>query len=315
MTSGGRQQPRHLVIMGPTAVGKTAASLDLAGDRFEIVSADSVQVYKYLDVGSGKPERADRERIPHHLIDVVEPDVPFTAGEFCREAERAVDLITARNRQPMIVGGAGLYIDAYFQGLSDIPEIAAEVRDAIRAELEDSGLRRLHDELVRVDPAFGNRIHPNDTQRIIRGLEVYRGTGRPLSSYYSGKRRHGTEETLFIGLYEERIELRKRIGARVDEMIARGFVEEVRSLRERGYGPELNSMQSIGYAEINRLIDGALGLDEAVEKIKTATGQYAKRQMTWFRKNEKVVWVKAGDVEHMRLLVRQWLDGGTASNK
>jgi len=295
--------------MGPTAVGKTAAALELAGDRFEIVSADSVQVYKYLDVGSGKPERADRDRIPHHLIDIVEPDVSFTAGEFCREAEKAINLIAAHSRLPMIVGGAGLYIDAYFQGLSEIPEIAPGVREAIRVELEDGGLQRLHDELVLVDPAFGNRIHPNDTQRILRGLEVYRATGRPLSSYYAAKRRYGSEDTLFIGLYEERADLRKRINARVDSMFGRGFVEEVRSLRERGYGPDLNSMQSIGYAEINRYIDGAVGLDETIQRIKTATGQYAKRQMTWFRKNERVVWVRAGDMENMRLLIQQWLDG------
>ncbi|HPG51460.1 MAG TPA: tRNA (adenosine(37)-N6)-dimethylallyltransferase MiaA [Spirochaetota bacterium] len=309
MTAGGREHSRHLVLMGPTAVGKTAAALELAGDRFEIVSADSVQVYKYLDVGSGKPERADRDRIPHHLIDIVEPDVSFTAGEFCREAEKAINLIAAHSRLPMIVGGAGLYIDAYFQGLSEIPEIAPGVREAIRVELEDGGLQRLHDELVLVDPAFGNRIHPNDTQRILRGLEVYRATGRPLSSYYAAKRRYGSEDTLFIGLYEERADLRKRINARVDSMFGRGFVEEVRSLRERGYGPDLNSMQSIGYAEINRYIDGAVGLDETIQRIKTATGQYAKRQMTWFRKNERVVWVRAGDMENMRLLIQQWLDG------
>ncbi|HOD13860.1 MAG TPA: tRNA (adenosine(37)-N6)-dimethylallyltransferase MiaA [Spirochaetota bacterium] len=312
MTAGGREHSRHLVLMGPTAVGKTAAALELAGDRFEIVSADSVQVYKYLDVGSGKPERADRDRIPHHLIDIVEPDVSFTAGEFCREAEKAINLIAAHSRLPMIVGGAGLYIDAYFQGLSEIPEIAPGVREAIRVELEDGGLQRLHDELVLVDPAFGNRIHPNDTQRILRGLEVYRATGRPLSSYYAAKRRYGSEDTLFIGLYEERADLRKRINARVDSMFGRGFVEEVRSLRERGYGPDLNSMQSIGYAEINRYIDGAVGLDETIQRIKTATGQYAKRQMTWFRKNERVVWVRAGDMENMRLLIQQWLDGSEA---
>jgi tRNA dimethylallyltransferase len=315
MTAGGQEQSRHLVLAGPTAVGKTGASLELAGDRFEIVSADSVQVYKYLDVGSGKPERADRERIPHHLIDVVEPDVPFTAGEFCREAGKAAALIASRDRMPMIVGGTGLYIDSYFQGLSEIPEIAPEVRESIRADVASGGLRRLHDELVRVDPAFGGRIHPNDTQRIIRGLEVFRGTGRPLSSYYTDKRRYGSDDTLYIGLYEERDELRRRIDARVDAMFGRGFVDEVRSLRDRGYGPGLNSMQSIGYAEINLFLDGALGLDETVERIKTVTKQYAKRQMTWFRKNKRVVWVRAGETENMQLLVRRWLDSGEASNK
>jgi tRNA dimethylallyltransferase len=315
MTERGQEQTRHLVLVGPTAVGKTAASLELAGDRFEIISADSVQVYRYLDVGSGKPEQADRDRIPHHLIDVVEPDVPFTAGEFCREAVKAAALVASRTRMPMIVGGTGLYIDSYFQGLSEIPEIAPGVRESIRADLAEGGLGRLHEELVRVDPAFGGRIHPNDTQRIVRGLEVFRGTGRPLSSYYTGKRRYGSENTLYIGLYEEREELRRRIDSRVDAMFARGFVDEVRSLRERGYGPGLNSMQSIGYAEINLFLDGAFGLDETVGRIKTATRQYAKRQMTWFRKNKRVVWLRAGDTENMRLLVQQWLDGGEASNK
>jgi tRNA dimethylallyltransferase len=315
MTEGGQEQTRHLVLVGPTAVGKTAASLELAGDRFEIISADSVQVYKYLDVGSGKPERADRERIPHHLIDVVEPDVPFTAGEFCREAVKAAALISSRKKMPMIVGGTGLYMDSYFQGLSEIPEIAPEVRESIRAELTDGGLGKLYEELVRVDPAFGGRIHPNDTQRIIRGLEVYRGTGRPLSSYYTGKHRYGPDDTLYLGLYEEREVLRRRIDDRVDAMFARGFVDEVRSLRERGYGPGLNSMQSIGYAEINLFLDGACGLDETVERIKTATRQYAKRQMTWFRKNKRIAWLRPGEMENMRLLVQRWLDGGEASNK
>jgi tRNA dimethylallyltransferase len=315
MTAGGQKQSRHLVLVGPTAVGKTGASLELAGDRFEIVSADSVQVYKYLDVGSGKPERADRERIPHHLIDVVEPDLPFTAGEFCREAVKAAALIASRNRMPMIVGGTGLYIDSYFQGLSEIPEIAPEVRESIRADMAGGGLQQLHEELVRVDPAFGGRIHPNDTQRIIRGLEVFRGTGRPLSSYYTGKRRYGSDDTLYIGLYEEREVLRRRIDARVDGMFNRGFVDEVRSLRDRGYSPGLNSMQSIGYAEINLFLDGALGLAEAVERIKTVTKQYAKRQMTWFRKNKRVAWVRAGEIENMRLLVQRWLDRSEDSNK
>jgi tRNA dimethylallyltransferase len=310
MTAGGQKQLRHLVLVGPTAVGKTGASLELAGDRFEIVSADSVQVYKYLDVGSGKPERADRERIPHHLIDIVDPDVPFTAGEFCREAEKAAAHIRSRNRLPMIVGGTGLYIDAYFHGLSEIPGISPDVREAIRADCAAGGLGKLYEELVRVDPAFGGRIHPNDTQRIIRGLEVYRGTGRPLSSFYTGKRGYASDDSLCVGLYEDREELRRRIDARVDMMIGRGFVEEVRSLRERGYGSELNSMQSIGYAEINGYLDGALGMVEAIEKIKTMTKQYAKRQMTWFRKNKMVVWLRAGDMENMRLLVQQWLDRG-----
>jgi tRNA dimethylallyltransferase len=315
MIADGRVHLRYIVLVGPTAVGKTAVSLQLAEDRFEIISADSVQVYKYLDIGSGKPEKSQRERIPHHLIDIIEPDEPFTAGEFCREAEKAAGIIAVRKKMPMIVGGTGLYIDSFFQGLSEIPEIAPEVKESIRGELSDFGQQRLHDELVGVDPAFGSRIHPNDTQRIIRGLEVYRGTGRSLSSYYSDKRQYGSDETLYIGLYEDRPALRKRIDARVDAMFRKGFVDEVRSLRERGYGPGLNSMQSIGYAEINQHLDGGPGLEETIERVKTVTKQYAKRQMTWFRKNKTINWTRAGEMEEIKLLVRRWLDRGEGSHK
>ncbi len=295
--------------MGPTAVGKTGVSLAVAGDEFEIISADSVQVYRYLDIGSGKPDRADRERVPHHVIDCVEPDVPFTAGDFCREARQAVDAIVSRGRKPLIVGGTGLYIDSYFQGLSEIPEIPPDVREAVRREAEERGLRALHDELAGVDPDFGKRIHPNDKQRITRGLEVYRGTGKPLSSYYGAKHRYGSDDTLFIGLNADRSELQRRIDDRVDRMMERGLVEEVRSLRERGFGPGLKSMKSIGYAEINGYMEGAMSLDEAVRSIKTATRQYAKRQMTWFGKNSRINWFGPGDSAKIEELLRQWLCG------
>lgn len=295
--------------MGPTAVGKTGVSLTVAGDEFEIISADSVQVYRYLDIGSGKPEQADRERVPHHVIDCVEPDVPFTAGDFCREARKAVDVIVSRGRRPLIVGGTGLYIDSYFQGLSEIPELPPDVRETVKREAEERGLQALHDELVRVDPAFGTRIHPNDRQRITRGLEVYRGTGKPLSSYYGTKHRYGTDNTLFIGINADRSELQRRIDDRVDRMMERGLVDEVRSLRERGFGPGLKSMRSIGYAEINGYMDGAMGLDEAVRSIKTVTRQYAKRQMTWFGKNSRINWFGPGDKAKIEELLRQWLRG------
>ncbi|OHD66820.1 MAG: tRNA (adenosine(37)-N6)-dimethylallyltransferase MiaA, partial [Spirochaetes bacterium RBG_13_51_14] len=173
-------------MAGPTAAGKTVVSLEVAGDRCEIISADSVQVYRYLDIGSGKPDKADRVRIRHYLIDWVDPDYQFTAGEFCREAGKAVREIVACGKLPLFVGGTGLYIDSFFRGLSEIPEISPDVGEMLRNELLERGLKNLHEELVRVDPGFGKRIHPNDTQRIMRGLEVYRGTGRPLSSYYGG---------------------------------------------------------------------------------------------------------------------------------
>lgn len=304
-----REHIKYAVLVGPTAVGKTAVSLEVAGDNFEIVSADSVQVYRYLDIGSGKPGPSDRERVRHYVIDCIEPDVPFTAGGFCREARAAVDAIISRGKKPMIVGGTGLYIDSFFQGLSEIPEISLDVRESVKQDAAARGLRALHDELVRIDPAFGTRIHPNDKQRITRGIEVFRGTGRPLSSYYDSKQRYGSDDALFIGIHDDRALLQKRIDGRVDRMIERGFVDEVRSLRERGFGPELKSMKSIGYAELNEYIDGLMGLDEAVMAIKTVTRQYAKRQMTWFRRNDRVNWFGHGDVKKIEELLQRWLDG------
>ncbi len=285
-------------------------SLTVAGDDFEIVSADSVQVYRYLDIGSGKPDPSERERIRHYVIDCVDPDVSFTAGEFCREARAAVDTILSRGKKPLIVGGTGLYIDSFFQGLSEIPEVPLDVRETVKSEAATRGLQALYDELVRIDPVFGKRIHPNDTQRITRGIEVYRGTGKPLSSYYSSKSRYGSEDTLFIGLHDERAVLQQRIDERVDRMIERGFVNEVRSLRERGFGPGLKSMKSIGYGELNDYIDGAMSLDEAIRSIKTVTRQYAKRQMTWFRKNKRINWFDPGEMKKIDELLQLWLDGG-----
>jgi tRNA dimethylallyltransferase len=299
--------------VGPTAVGKTGASLAMAEDgSCEIISADSVQVYKYLNIGSGKPELIDRERIRHYCIDVVDPEVPFTAGDFCREARKGAGEIASHGRVPLIVGGTGLYVDSYFQGLSDIPEIPRSVREGIREELLERGLQDLYDELVRVDPGFGSGIHPNDTQRITRGLEVYRGTGRPLSSYYDSKHQYGSDDTLYLGLHEDRAVLRKRIDERVDRMMERGFVDEVRSLRERGYGPELKSMKSIGYAEINGFIDGRMSLKETVDAIKTVTKQYAKRQMTWFSKNERIHWFRINELQGILNLLHRWRDGREA---
>lgn len=261
-----------------------------------------------MDVGSGKPTPAERSLVKHHCIDVVDPDEHFTAGDFCREAEKASAQIASRGKVPLVTGGTGLYIDSYFIGLSDIPDISVDVRREIRVELEEKGLSALYEKLTQVDPELASHLHPNDTQRILRGLEVYRGTGRPLSSYHGRKRRYGRGRVLFIGLYEERDELRRRIERRVDRMIAEGLVEEVRRLRERGYGPECKSMRSIGYAEIHRYLDGAIGLEEAVQAIKTATMQYAKRQLTWFRRNRSFAWYRPNQVKEMRDYLLRWLD-------
>ncbi len=290
-------------MVGPTAAGKTEIACRLAEDIFEVISADSVQVYKYLDIGSAKPSRSERERIRHYLIDWVEPDSHFTAGEFCREALKASEEIFSRSKYPMIVGGTGLYIDSFFQGLSEIPDVPEDLKRALRKELNDRGLKSLHGELLHSDPEFGMRISPGDTQRILRGLEVFRATGRPISSFYTSRRVFGKNDALFVGIHEDRGIIKKRIEERVDGMISRGLVDEVRSLRRSGYGPDLQSMKSIGYAEINCYLDDIMKLDEAIEKIKVATKRYAKRQMTWFRKNKAIHWFKNSEFERIRELI------------
>ncbi len=289
--------------MGPTASGKTDIALGLAGDIFEIISADSVQVYRRLDIGSGKPSPAQREAVRHHLIDIVDPDRKFTAGDFCREARLAAQDIEGRGKVPLFVGGTGLYIDSFFGGLSGIPPVDPLVNAAVKDELERRGPADLYAELGRVDPALALRIHPNDRQRIARGLEVYRSTGRPLSDYFGEKTGAVSGETVFIGLNPSREDLRSRIERRFDRMMDEGFLDEVRSLRESGYGPELGSMRSIGYRELNLHLDGKLSLAEAIQAAKLETKHYAKRQFTWFRRNGRITWFEDFQVEKIKKLL------------
>lgn len=280
----------------------------MSGDVFEIISSDSVQVYRYLDIGSGKPSAGDRARVKHHCVDIVDPDCQFTAGDFCREASKAFSEARGRGKVPLFVGGTGLYIDSFFSGLSEIPAVESSVRERVRADLEARGLEALYEELVECDRPFAEKIHRRDRQRILRGLEVYRGTGTPLSNYFDQKTVHGPADTLYIGLDVDKSVLHERIDRRVEEMMRAGFVDEVRSLREMGYGPGLSSMKSIGYAELNRFIDGELALEEAVSAIKTATRRYAKRQLTWFRKNSAIRWFEFFQVDKIKKVVYDWLE-------
>lgn len=207
----------------------------------------------------------------------------------------------------MFVGGTAFYIDSFFIGLSEIPKIDESVKQQLAFDLNKYGLQSLYQELVKFDEIFSSKIHSNDRQRILRGLEVYRGTGRALSSYYNQKAGYESEDTLYIGLYRDRQILRERIDKRVNFMINSGFIDEVEHIREMGYGPELRSMQSIGYYELNKYIEGQFTIDEAIEKIKTNTKKYAKRQMTWLRRNKKVNWVNPENMSEIKGLVYGFL--------
>lgn len=252
-------------------------------------------MYRYLNIGSGKPGRDVRESVRHYCINIVDPDYPFTAGDFCREARSAGERIERDGRIPLFVGGTGLYIDSFFDGLSDIPPVDLSVRRRLLEELDERGLEHLYEVLREADPVFAGSIHRNDRQRIIRGLEVFRGTGEPLSSYFGAKQGYGSPRTVYIGLYDRMEVLRERIDRRVERMMETGFFDEVVALRAMGYGPHLKSMKSIGYHEINLCLDRGADIPETVAQIKANTKKYAKRQMTWFRKNSKIEWFRLAE--------------------
>ena len=278
----------------------------IAEDKFEIVSADSVQVYRYMDIGSAKPAKEERASVPHYLIDIVYPDYSFTAGDFCRLSSECCRMIFDKKKVPLFVGGAGLYIDSFFKGISDIPEIPVSIKKELKNDLAERGISILYEELSRCDAQFAKKIHRNDTQRILRGLEVYRYTKKPISHFYQNRKSHESDDTLYLGIYEDRDILYKKIERRVDSMIESGLINEVIRLREMGYNAELKSMNSIGYSEINKFIDGIITKEHAVSEIKKETRRYAKRQMTWFRRNKKIAWFKAGSDNHIDAYIKSW---------
>lgn len=296
--------PPVLCLVGPTATGKTALALDLAGPLGgEIVNADALQVYRGLDIGTAKPGPEDRRRAPHHLIDVLEPDEPFSAGEFARRARAAIEEIRARHRLPMLVGGSGLYLRALTEGISPIPAVDPELRPRLRARLASEGPEPLRDELARLDPVTAERLAPGDSQRLVRALEVALGTGRPLSVWIEEKPvGDGGIEAVWIGLTLPRSLLYDRVAVRVEGMLAAGWVDEVRGLLEAGLSPSLPAFQAIGYRELAGHIAGEATLEEATERIVRATRQYAKRQMTWFRRQPGVAWFDADDTSPSAIL-------------
>lgn len=303
-----------IIILGPTGIGKTALVLDLAQHLGgEIVSADSVQVYRSMDIGSAKPTADERALVPHHLIDVVNPDEDFSAGRFREESQRAIESIAGRQRPVIVSGGTGLYIKALIRGLFDQPEVDEALRQELRSQEEHEGKGFLHAQLVRVDPESAARIHPNDVFRTIRALEVYHLTGISLSHHH-GEHNFGEApyDCLQIGLHLDREHLYERINTRCDQMMNMGFLEEVRALVDRGYHSGLKSMQALGYRHLCSFVDGYVDLDEAVRTMKRDTRHFAKRQMNWFGSDSSITWVDNApeaidEVEEMvkRFLSRQ----------
>jgi tRNA dimethylallyltransferase len=284
-----------LVILGPTCVGKTQLSLKLADIlKGEIVSFDSRQIYKLMDIGTAKPTREERNLVPHHLIDVVYPDEKFTAADYGKRAREIIRQIRERRKTPIAVGGSGLYLRALIEGFFEGPKANEDIRRRLEKEAQTLGEPHLFERLKLVDPRAAERIHPNDAVRIIRALEVYDLTGKPISTWqHEGSYERFPARFVKVGLEMDRARLHERINLRVERMISAGLLDEVRTLKEKGYTPRLKALKTVGYQELFDYLEGRSQLNEAVDRIKLNTRRYAKRQMTWFRKEKDVTWMDA----------------------
>ena len=282
-----------LVIVGPTASGKTRMAVELAkAHNGEVVSADSMQIYRRMDIGTAKPTAEEMDGVPHHMIDVADPEEDFSVARYVEMASACVDDILARGKLPIVAGGTGLYVDSLLSGRTFAafsPESA--LRKELEAELAERGGEAMLEELSRVDPEAAARLHPNDHKRIVRALEVYRSTGKTISEHNRETQALPPRyEALTIGLnFQDRADLWARIDARVDQMAADGLEREVRELLSSGLSPRCTAMQAIGYKEFVAAVEGDMTWREAEELVKLRSRQYAKRQLTWFRREKGVL--------------------------
>ncbi|MGQ9494148.1 MAG: tRNA (adenosine(37)-N6)-dimethylallyltransferase MiaA [Anaerolineae bacterium] len=295
MTSSADKLPL-VAIVGPTAVGKTALAIRLADDLpVEVVSADSRQVYRYMDIGTAKPTIEERQRVRHHLLDIVDPDEAFTLAQYQQLAYAAIDDIQRRRRIPLLVGGTGLYVKAVLEGLS-IPRVPPDqrLREQLCAEAAAKGYEELHRRLSELDPVAAERIDARNVRRVVRALEVCYLMGKPISSVQEV--RPPPYSILSIGLTMPRSLLYQRIDERVERMVAAGVVEEVRSLVARGYSYDLPSMSGLGYRQIGMYLRGEVSLEEAVALIKRHTRRFVRHQANWFREDDPtIVWFNAAE--------------------
>ncbi len=298
-----------VVLVGPTAIGKSRIAIEVARALgTEILTADSTQVYRGMNVGTDTPPEEDRQRVPHRLIDLVEPDEPFNAGEFRRRALREISRLDEHGLLPLVVGGTGLYVRALLNGLWAGPPSDRALRRKLEEEARARGGEAMYRELGRVDPATAGRLHPRDTVKVLRALEVYRQTGVPLSKAHEAHRERATPfRALLLGLTMERAALYQRIDRRVDLELAKGLVDETRTLLAKGYSRGLVSMKSLGYRQMAGYLEGEYPFDEAVRRLKRDTRRFAKRQMTWFRKEQGLTWVEVQPDESVHSVAQRVL--------
>ncbi len=291
------KHPMLIVLLGPTAVGKTDVSLLVAEALgAEIVSCDSVAVYRYMDIGSAKPTPEQRARVPHHLLDVVYPDEPYNVAMYVADAEKAIQEIWQRGKPAMVVGGTSLYLSALLEGF-DLPIAPPneELREQLLKMAEQNGPEALHQRLQQVDPEAARRIHPHDVVRLVRALEVYEQTKRPISSFWHGAfeapqlRRY--PNAIVIGLICERNELYRRIETRLHRLLALGWLDEIRRLLDMGYSPDLKSLRSLGYREFTQVVLGNWSLERGQQEYLRHAKAFARRQWYWFKRRPYVQWV------------------------
>ncbi len=291
--------PKILVIVGPTASGKTRMAVELAQrHNGEVISADSMQIYRTMDIGTAKPTQEEMGGIPHHMIDVADPEEDFSVARYVEMAARCVDDVLERGKLPIVAGGTGLYIDSLLSGRTFAPfSPDSALRGELEREMAEQGGQAMLEELAKVDPEAAQRLHPNDHKRIIRALEVYRSTGKTITQHNRETQAIPPRyDALTIGLaFQDRQAMWRRIDQRVDEMVAAGLEDEVRRLLTSGISPKCTAMQAIGYKEFTQALSGEMTWKEAADVVKLRSRQYAKRQLTWFGRNPNTRWVRWDD--------------------
>jgi len=307
------KKPSIVIVSGPTAIGKTSVSIKLA-QYFggEIIGADAMQVYKYLNIGTAKPTEDEISKCKHHLIDVVEPDEEFNASIYKKKASKVIEDLYNKNISPFVVGGTGLYIKALTKGLFLEGSRNNEIAEKFDKELRDFGKVYLFEKLKKIDPDSAKRIHINDVYRIKRALEVYESTGETITDL---QKSHNFGDTFYntfkIALTMDREKLYERINFRVDLMIKQGLLDEVKRLLNSGYSSSLKSMQSIGYKHMCDFVEGRSSWDDAVETLKRDTRRYAKRQFTWFRKDSEFIWIEPDKIDSLLPQIKEFFGKGS----
>lgn len=305
-------EQKIIVIVGPTCSGKTTLAIDLALKlKTEIISADSRQVYKYLSIGTAKPVEIQKSKINHHFVDFLNPDENFNVSKFSVEASKVIVKLHKEGRIPIVVGGTGLYVKALVDGIINEIEVDEEYRAELYELKEKYGNDFLYNELKKIDPESAAKMLPQNWKRVIRALEVYHLTGKTIGHFHSIQKKRGDYHFEQFGLQWDRSKLYKNIDDRVDNMIAKGLVDEVKSILEMGYDKKLNALNTVGYKEIISYLEGEINLELAVELIKRNTRHYAKRQLTWFKADRRIEWLNVDSYEnfdpHIEMIISSFI--------